>query len=197
MDPHVRSENQDLLKGYPKEAILKDGTGVTLRPLRPGDEPLLYALFRRLSEDELWFLNHDVSDPGLIAKWIRDLDPKRVLSVVAVLEGRIVGNAVLMRKSFGAKSHIGKIRITVDPAFREKRLGTWMLLDLINFAMMLGLEMLVMRLVQGRDEAVINGVKKLDFREEAVLRDHVLDRAGHPQNLIVLVKRLPLRWDDF
>lgn len=195
METHT--EAQDLLRGYPKEVILSDGTGVTLRPLRPGDEGPLYDMFRRLSEDELWFLNHDVSDPDLIAGWIRDLDPKRVVSIVAVLEGRIIANAALMRKHYGAKSHIGKIRISVEPAFREKRLGTWLLLDLINFAMALGLRTLVMRLVQGRDEAVMNGVKKLGFYEEAALKEHVLDRGGHPYDLVVMVKRLPLDWDNF
>lgn len=193
----TQAQARDLLRGYPKEVILRDGSGVTLRPLQPGDEEPLYDMFRRFSEDELWFLNHDVSDPHLIRGWIRDLDPRRVVSVVAVLEGRIIANAALMRKAYGAKSHIGKIRISVDPAFREKRLGTWLLLDLINFAMALGLKMLVMRLVRGKDEAVMNGVKKLGFSEEAVLKDHVLDRAANPYDLVIMVKRLPVEWDNF
>ncbi|GAJ11035.1 unnamed protein product, partial [marine sediment metagenome] len=81
----------ELLKDYPKEVILKDGTGVTLRPLKDGDENVLFEMFRRLSTDDLWFLNHDVSDPGLIADWINNLDTNRVISIVALLEGRIVG----------------------------------------------------------------------------------------------------------
>ena len=107
----------ELLKDYPKEVILKDGTGVTLRPLKDGDEDALFKMFRRLSVDDLWFLNHDVSDPRLISDWISNLDPNRVISIVALLEGRVVGNAVLMMKRYGAKSHIGKVRISVDPGF--------------------------------------------------------------------------------
>jgi len=193
---HHRTITQ-VFRDYPKEIILKDGSGVSLRPLRAGDEKALFEMFSRLSEDDLWFLNHDVSEPRLFENWVAGLDPDRVISVVAVLEGRIIANAVLMRKIYGAKSHIGKIRISVDPGFREKRLGTWMLLDLVNLAISIGIRMLVMDLVEGRDAAVIASVKKLDFTEEAVLKNYLLDRAGNPHNLVILGKRLPVEWGDF
>lgn len=186
----------ELLKDYPKEVILKDGTGVTLRPLKDGDENALLEMFRRLSVDDLWFLNHDVSDPGLIADWINNLDPNRVISIVALLEGRVVGNAVLMMKRYGAKSHIGKVRISVDPGFRDRRLGTWMLLDLVNLSMAMGLQMLVMRLVQDRDASLINGVRKLGFIEEAVLKNYLMGGEGQAHNLVIMTKRLPVECYD-
>jgi hypothetical protein len=193
---HFRSL-PEVIKDYPKEVILKDGTGVTLRPLKAGDENALFEMFKRLPEDDLWFINHDISASGLIDEWVRNLDPKKVISILALLEGRVIANAALMMKSYGAKSHIGKIRISVDTSFREKRLGTWMLLDLINLAMTIGLKMLVMRLVQDRDASVINGVRKLGFIEEAILKDYVLDREERPHNLLVMTKRLHMEWDDF
>ena len=187
----------DVLKDYPKEVILKNGTGVTLRPLKDGDQDALFQMFRRFPGDELWFLNHDVNDPELIDGWVRNLNLNRVVSIVALLEGRVIANAVLMMKGYGAKRHIGKIRIAVEPAMREKRLGTWMLMDLINLAMAVGLKILVMRLIEDRDIDVIQGVKRLDFVERAVLKDHVLDMEENPHNLVILTKRLHTRWDDF
>lgn len=188
---------KEAVKDYPKEVILKDGTGVTLRPIRSGDEGALFDMFRHFSEDELWFLNHDVSDPQLINEWIKDLDLNRMISIVAELSDRIIANAALMMKNYGAKSHIGKIRISVDPAFRVKRLGTWMLLDIVNLAMAVGLNMLVMRLVQDRDASIINGVRKLGFIEETIIKDYILDKEGGSHNLVIMVKRLPVEWDDF
>jgi len=187
----------NVLNDYPKEVILKDGAGVTLRPLADGDQDALFQMFHRFPKDELWFLNQDVKDPDLIDGWVRNLNPKRVVSIIALLEGRVIANAVLMLKDYGAKKHIGKIRIAVDPAMREKRLGTWMLLDLINMAVAIGLKMLVMRLIQDRDMAVIQGVKKLNFVERAVIKDHVLDMEENPHNLVILTKHLQTRWDDF
>jgi L-amino acid N-acyltransferase YncA len=192
-----RYDPAGVLKGYPKEIILKDGTGVTLRPLRDGDQEALFGLFQSLSEEDLWFLNQDVSDRHLMDEWVRGLDPNRVVSIVAALEGGIVGNAVLMMKTYGARGHIGKVRITVAPSYRDKRLGTWMLLDLVNLAMALGLRLLTMRLVQGRDASVISGVAKLGFVEQAVLREYVLDKEGNPHDLVVMSKRLPEEWGDF
>ncbi len=187
----------NVLKDYPKEVILKDGTGITLRSLADGDQDALYGMFHRFPKDELWFLNHDVNDRALIDQWIGNLNSRRVVSIVALLEGRVIANAVLMMKGYGAKKHIGKIRIAVAPDMREKRLGTWMLLDLINLGVAIGLRILVMRLIEDRDIDVIQGVKKLDFVEQAILKDYVLDMEENPHNLVILTKRLHTRWDDF
>lgn len=192
-----KEEMSRILKRYPKEIILKDGTGVTLRPLQPGDEQALFEMFRRLPDDDLWFLNHDVTDRELVAGWVANQDPSRAVSIVALLEGGIIANAVLMMKAYGAKRHIGKIRISVDPAYRDKRLGTWMLLDLVNLAMAVRLQLLTMRLVVGRDASIINGVRKLDFREEAVIEDYVLDMEGNPHDLVIMTKRVPYEFTDF
>ncbi len=185
-----------MLEDYPKEVILKDGTGVTLRPLRKGDEDLLFRMFSRLSEDDKWFLDHNVADFELIENWVQNMDPDRAHSIVAVLGGQIIAHATLLRKYYGAKSHIGNIRISVDPAFRGKHLATWMLLDLINLAMAMGLQMLIMQLVQDRDGVLIRSVKKLEFLEKAVLKDYAKDREGNPHNLVIMVKRLHRLWDD-
>ena len=186
-----------MLKDYPKEVVLKDGTGVTLRPLQEGDKHLLTQMFNRFSEIDRWFLHPEEMDSGLIDDRIKGLDSDKFTSIVAVLEGQIIAIATLSRKQYGAESHVGTIRISVDPSFREKRLGTWMLLDLINLAMAMDLETLVMQLIEDKDSSVIRGVKKLDFIEEAVLKDYVKDRKGVPHNLVIMVKRLHHGWDDF
>lgn len=124
------------------------------------------------------------------------MDPDRAHSILAVLGGQIIAHATLLRKYYGAKSHIGNIRISVDPSFRGKHLATWMLLDLINLAMAMGLETLIMHLVEDRDAALIRSVRKLEFFEKAVLKDYAKDREGNPHNLVIMVKRLHRLWDD-
>jgi hypothetical protein len=71
-----------------------------------------------------------------------------------------------------------------------------MLLDLINLAMAMGLETILMQLVEDRDAALIRSVKKLEFFEKAVLKDYAKDREGNPHNLVIMVKRLHRLWDD-
>ena len=187
----------EILKQYPKEAILKDGTGVTLRLTREDDEQKILEMFQRFSEEDRWFLNEDVSDRKLINSRIREINRNRFNSIVAQLEDRIIALGLLKREHYGSRSHIGTIIISVDPRFRENRLGTWILLDLINLAMEMGLEKLMMSLIRDRDALVIRGIKSLDFSEEARFREHVKDMDGQTHDLVVMTKRLFPKWGDF
>jgi len=188
--------NAGELKDYPKEIILKDGTGVTIRTVREGDKKGLLEMFKHFPESELWFLDHDLSDPGYIHDWVMNLELKREISIIALLEGRIIANTVLRMKNFGAESHIGRLKFSVVPSFRDKGLGTWMLLDIINLAISRGLQMLVIHLEQDREPSIINWIKKFNFHEEAVLENYLSDREGNFHNLVVMTKRLYLEWDD-
>ena len=95
-----------MLKDYPKEVLLKDGTGVTLRPLQEGDKHLLTRMFGRFSENDKWFLDSEEMDSGLIENRVKSMDPNRFISIVAVLEGQIIANATLSRKQDGAEGHV-------------------------------------------------------------------------------------------
>ncbi|MFH1491124.1 MAG: GNAT family N-acetyltransferase [Pseudomonadota bacterium] len=184
-----------MFEAYPKEIILSDGTGLTLRPLRAGDEEGLHRMFSRFSPDDRWFLEGDVTDFDLIKRWVNRRDSEKKVALVGELEGRIIAHAYLTRQFYGSRGHVGKIRVSVDPAFRERHLGTWVLLELVNLAMSMGLGLLVMHLVEDRDESVIKGLKKLEFNQEAVLEGHVRDQEGLPHNLVIMVKRLHRGWE--
>ena len=183
-----------VLKDYPKEVILRDGSGVTLRPLREDDEPLLHRMLSRLPDEDRWFLGLGDRVAEYAKKWAQNPDPDRVISIVAVLEGDMIAVAALVRGRPGAEGHVGRILISVAPAFRERRLGTWMLLDLVNAAMSMGLERLVMYLVEGRDESIMRGVEKLRFVKEAVLEAFIKDSNGAFHDLAIMVKRIPREW---
>ncbi|MBN2123991.1 MAG: GNAT family N-acetyltransferase [Deltaproteobacteria bacterium] len=189
-------DSSELIGDYPKEILLKDGTGLTLRPIQPEDAAPLFEMFARLPEEDKWYLDGDFEDPMRMEKWVLDRDPRKQVSIVASLEGKVVSLACLSRKHFGSKSHIGEIRISVDPSFRARHLGTWMLMDLMNLAISMELEILVMHLVEDRDALVIGGARKLGFSPEAVLRNYIRDRQGNPHNFVILVKRLYRGWED-
>lgn len=182
------------MEEYPKEIILRDGTGVSLRPLRRGDAALLVEMFDRFSEEDRWFIEGKVTDLGWIEHWLKRMDRNKMMSIVAVLEEKIIACGTLNRGSNGPEHHIGKIRVSVVPLFRERNLATWMLLDLINMSMAAEIETLVMPLVEDRDSSLIRSIMKLDFSKEAVLKDYVKDRAGTSHHLALMVKRLHRSW---
>jgi GNAT superfamily N-acetyltransferase len=183
-----------VMRDYPKEVILRDGSGVTLRPVTSDDGPLLNRMLGRLSEQDRWFLGLGGDVAAFVESWVRFAGTERVFAIAAALEGEVIAVAALVRERAGFEGHVGQIRISVVPDYRERRLGTWMLLDLINAAISMGLERLVMRLVEGRDDLIMRGVEKLGFAREAVLEAFVKDLEGSFHNLSLMVKRLPLEW---
>ena len=185
-----------MLEDYPKDVILKDGSGVTLNPLRRGDQALVTAMLERFPEDDTWFLGELQIALGSIDTLVKEMESGRAVAIAAILEKRIIAVAALIARQGSAKGHIGDISISVDPDFREKHLATWMLLELVNGALSMGLEILIMRLIEDRDASVIRSVRKLEFHDEAVLRNYVKDMAGNLCDQVIMVKRLHRFWDD-
>ncbi|MBI4498463.1 MAG: GNAT family N-acetyltransferase [Chloroflexi bacterium] len=178
---------------YPKTLALRDSTAVTLRPMVATDGPALLEFFLHLPEDDRFYLKDNVTAPGVIAAWARDLDYERVLPLLALVDGRIVGDATLHRRRGGARRHVGEVRVTVDPAFRGRGLGTALLHEVLDYAYQMGLESVVFELVENTQDEAIDAARRAGFVESARLINHVKDTHGKPQDLIIL--RLPLgKW---
>ncbi|MBI5252736.1 MAG: GNAT family N-acetyltransferase [Desulfomonile tiedjei] len=188
-----------MFEDYPKEIMTKDGTPILLRPLVPEDEQCLADFFSRIPENERWFLREDLADPAVISQWIQNLDYNRIVPIVAVRQedGAIIGNVRLHRRPADCLRHIAHLRIMVDPEYRQQRIGTWMLLDTIKLAMNMGIETLVAEFVEGVEDAARNAAHKLDFFQQAVLKDYVKDRQGKYRDLIIMTKTLQRDWSDF
>lgn len=182
---------------YPKEVVLKDGKEALIRPLQAGDEALLRQFYQALPENDRWYMKYDVMDPAVIRKWIDVIDAGLVFSIVAVSGERVAAHASLHRRGFGATQHVGRLRIMVLPEFRHKRLGTWLLLDLIRLAMDKGLSDLRADFVVGVEDAAIEAAYKLDFFEKAVLKNYVKDPQGNRHDMMIMAKRLHKNWGDF
>jgi RimJ/RimL family protein N-acetyltransferase len=185
-----------MLDEYPKETVLKDGTRVILRPLEQGDAEQLVAFFQRIPEEERWYLRHDVSDPNTVRQWALGVNYERVIPIIAVTEERIIGDVTLHRRRYGSMCHVGELRIVIDPDYRSLRLGTWMLLDVVQLATGLGLEKLVAE-IANKEHAALRAIRRLDFVREAVIPELHKDRAGNEYDLVILVKNLAPRWTDF
>ena len=182
---------------YPKECVLKECVEAVIRPLEPGDRSRLDVFYKRIPESDRWFMNYDVMDPEIMGKWFEAVAQDRVCSILALCEEKVVGQGSLYLRGFGATSHVGRFRIVVLPDFRNKRLGTWLLLDLIQLAMDRGLEMLRADLVAGVEDNAIEAVQKFDFFKFGKLEKYVKDINGKRQDLVVMVKRLHKEWSDF
>ncbi len=140
------------LDDYPRTVVLKDGAHVTIRPMTAADRPAVDALDPRLPLD---------ADAAVI---------------VATDGGRVVGASVLARRG-----EAGTVRLALEETYSGRRLGTWMLLDLVHLAGAFGLVRLEAR-PEPDAAAYRAALRRLDFVE---------DEPG------VLVKRLHVGWPDF
>ena len=182
---------------YPKECVLKDCQEAVIRPLVSGDEDQLAKFYEELPEADRWFIRHDTTQPDVLRRWFKGSGSDDVASVIAICKERIVGHGSLRRRGFGITRHVGRIQIVVLPDFRRQRLGTWLMLDLIQLAMDKGLEEIRIDLVTGIEDAAIEAATGLDFFKAAVLRDYVKDSQGQRHDLAIMVKRLHKTWSDF
>jgi L-amino acid N-acyltransferase YncA len=171
---------------YPKLLLLRDREEVAIRPMTPTDEGALLDFFLRLSEEDRFYLKDDVTAPGVIAGWVRDLDYERVLPLLAWQHDRIVGDATLHRRRGGARRHMGEVRVTVDPALRGRGLGTALLHELIDYASQVELDSLVFELIEEAQDEAIAAAQRAGFLVAARLVNHVKDKQGKPHDLLIM-----------
>ena len=161
------------------------------------DEELLRDFYAAIPEDGRWYMPYDMLDPEMLRKWIDGAGKDTVLSIVALSNEQIVAHASLHTRLYGSTKHIGRLHILVLPVFQHKRLGTWMLLDLIQLAMDKNLRDLRADFVVGIENAAIDAAFKLDFFKAAMLENHIMDPKGKRHDMLIMVKRLHKDWSDF
>jgi len=155
--------SDDVLADYPKTVVLTDGAHVVLRPLGAAEGAALRVLLARAAAERL----PSGGDPVILA-W----DGERVVAAAA-LERRV--------------PEVARVSVAIDPEYRGRRLGTWLLLDLVHLAAGLGIERLESALRPG-DAAYRAALERLDF---------VVDAAHASPSGVVLAKRLHRAWTDF
>jgi RimJ/RimL family protein N-acetyltransferase len=189
---------RDMGEDYRKLLKTKDGISVLLRPLQVSDEEPLKKFLARIPDQERWFLREDSSDTNATTEWIRNLDYSKVLPLVAVKvdDGDIIANIQMHRPLAECLRHIAHIRVMVDPEYRRQALGPNLLLAAVKLAMDIGIEKLAAEFVADIHESAIKAALKLDFFEQARLKDYVKGRDGKYYDLIIMVKTLQADWDN-
>lgn len=181
------------ISAYPKELVLRDGSRIIIRPLQPGDEAALREFFLGIPEEERFFLKEDVTSPQVIAEWVEHLDYRRALPLLAFAEGKVVADAVLIRRRGNARSHIGEIRIVVAPAYRQRGLGTSLMRELCDIADDAGLEKVLFEVVAEKEEEALKAAEWLGFLRIGAIEGAARDQQGHLHSVILLA--MPLgRW---
>jgi len=186
-----------ITKRYPKEVVLTDGRELTLRPIEETDKDAILAFYDRIPPDETWFYKDDPSDPDVVRRWVDAIRSGEALSVLALDGDQVAAHAALLLRRRGGRRHVGRLRIRIAPDYRGKRLGNWLLFDMIRRAMDLDLEILRAEFVDGVEDEAVEAMRRWDFGRETVLKDYLKDPDGHPRDYRIMIKRLHKEWSDF
>ncbi|MGY2736359.1 N-acetyltransferase family protein [Sphingomonas sp. UYP23] len=159
--------------------------GYHIRRFEPKDEGAMLAFAETLPEHDLLFLGRDLRHPRVVAAWVAAIGEGYIDSLVAEDGGKFVGTAALLRDPLGWSAHVGEIRLLVAPAKRGNGLGR----DLLEGVYAIALERRLDKITAQMTPDQIGSVmlfESLGFRAEALLKDHVRDRAGNTHDVAIL-----------
>jgi RimJ/RimL family protein N-acetyltransferase len=181
------------LDSYPADVPLRDGSTVTITPLLPADSEALVRFYRQLPEEDRLLLKDDVTTADWAEGFLKRVENREVISLIAKDGAEVVGEASLYRTLRGWTRHVGEIRVAVAAGCRRKGLATALAGALVNIATDQGIEKIIVQVVDNQLSAR-RTFEKLGFHREAVLQHHVMDVAGMKRDLIVLANDVSQIW---
>ena len=124
----------------PVDVVLRDGSTLRVRPVRPDDEPGLLAFLRGLSEGSRRFRFFNLASSAYLEQVSHreaTIDPRRDFGIVAVdgHEGRIVGHAEYR----GADGESAEVSFLIADTHQGRGLGTILLGELARVASAAGI----------------------------------------------------------
>lgn len=169
---------------FPRQFELA-GQTVVFRPLAAGDQEPLICFARSLPEDDLLFLQRDITQPAEVDRWIAEAEERNLVTIVAWQEATIVGYATFDRGRVRWTRHVAELRVVVAPQTRGIGIGRLLLELVFEMALDAGVTKVVARMTpdQTRARSLFQG---LGFEDEVVLRDHALGANGVTHDLLML-----------
>jgi GNAT superfamily N-acetyltransferase len=172
------------IRSYPLQIATEAGD-IEFRMMEPADEAAVLAFARALPTHDLLFLPRNISEPKVLAAWIKEIDRGSIISLLAVKAGRVVGCGTIVRDALSWSPHVGEIRMVVSPDVRGFGVGRALSQETFALALGVGLEKLQVQMTVDQTGAIAI-FEGLGFKAEALLRDHVRDSAGRKHDIVVL-----------
>ena len=178
-----------------KTVALSDGREVVIRDMHPDDCERSFEFFAALPEDDRRYLRVDVTRREIVEVRTRDLDTGRVVRVVAVEGNAIVADGALELAGHGWGDNIAEIRIIVARSHQRLGLGTLLARELYFIAAERKVDRIVVRMMRPQRGAR-QIFKRLGFKDEFLIPEHVRDQDGRWQDLIIMRCNLEDLWTE-
>ncbi len=178
-----------------RSVTLVDGYPVVIRDMRPEDAQRSFDFFASLPEEDRRYLRVDVRRWELVERRISDVGTGRAERLVVLDGDRVVADGSLELEGHGWGENIGEIRLIVARDFQRRGLGTLLARELYYLAAEHKVDRIVCRMMAPQKGAR-NIMKRLGFHDEFVIPNHVRDRDGIWQDMILMRCNLTELWRE-
>jgi ribosomal protein S18 acetylase RimI-like enzyme len=163
---------------------------MVIRALETTDRHAVKRFVDRVPEGDRTFFKEDVEDPEVVATWTAPGDARSI-----AVEGDAVLGSVAVVRLHGWSSHVGEVRVIVDPAWRGRGIGRALASRALIEAIELDLRKMVVEVVADQ-EPTIAMFRSLGFDPEALLTNHVCDQSGALRDLMILAHSAEEEWSS-
>ena len=118
------------------------------------------------------------------------LDFDRALPLVALNNGQIIAEGVLVRRRGKARSQVGEVRVTVTPSWRDKGLGTALIRELCDIANDAELDRVLLEVVADCEANAREAAEAMGFVRAGTIEGGARDVGGHLHDIVVLAMPL-------
>ncbi len=174
-----------MLADMDETVMTTDAGDFSLRPMRPEDADAVLAFAQALPAHDLLFLPRDITQPKVMAAWVRAIEKGDTTSLLAWDQARVVGCAAIFRDPHSWSPHMGELRVVTSAALRGLGLGRAMIQACLAIMLQGGIEKIVAQMTIDQ-EGAIAVFESLGFRSEGLLHDHVQDRDGRKHDIVIL-----------
>jgi len=176
-----------------KSVVLRDGRHVMIRAIRSDDSDRSFAFFSELPEEDRRYLRVDVTRREIVEARARDVDAGRVVRLVAVAGDQIIADGSLEVAGHGWGENIAELRLIVARPYQRLGVGTLLARELFFIAAERKVDRVVARVMRPQ-EGARQILRRLGFKDEFLIPEHVRDRSGNWQDLIIMRCNLEDLW---
>src|SRR5881628_183339 len=134
-----------------RRAEATEGAMMEIRALEARDQQAVERFLERIPEGDRTFFKEDVDDPAVRAAWVRP--GTRDVRLLAVDGDAVVGYGALVPLQ-GWSSHVGEVRVIVDPHHRGRGIGRSLAHAIVLAAVSLGLAKMVVEVVADEESTI-------------------------------------------
>jgi ribosomal protein S18 acetylase RimI-like enzyme len=152
-----------------------------LRRIAPEDAPFLADFLYGLPEGDRTFFKEDI-DAATVERWCQD---ERAARWMLVGEDGAPEAFLAIIPGVAWSAHVGELRLIVGAQHRRQGIGRRLARFAVTEGVRMGLRKLIVEVVADK-QSDIAMFTAIGFDAEALLTDHISDRAGNLRDLVIL-----------